>query len=208
MKLYLIGGLGADERVFSFINFGFKTQNIQWIKPEPKEELNDYAKRLCTQIKDGEEIGFLGVSFGGIVAIEMAKIISPKILILISSVETHKQLPKLLVLFAKTGVLKWIPSTLVKPPAFVMNYMFSAENKTLLKNIVNDTDPAFIRWALIKMGSWKNTDLPLETLRIHGTNDRLIPLKGEALSIAKGGHFMIVDRAEEVSEIIKGKLVT
>lgn len=78
MTLYLIGGLGADERVFKYLNINVKTQIINWILQEPNEELKSYAKRLTEQINKNEEFAILGVSFGGIIAIEMAKFIRPK----------------------------------------------------------------------------------------------------------------------------------
>ncbi|MBK9635435.1 MAG: hypothetical protein IPO64_13325 [Bacteroidetes bacterium] len=101
MTLYLIGGLGADERVFKYLNINVKTQIINWILQEPNEELKSYAKRLTEQINKNEEFAILGVSFGGIIAIEMAKFIRPKKLILISSVESSNQLPKHLITMGK-----------------------------------------------------------------------------------------------------------
>lgn len=88
MKLYLIGGLGADERVFRYLDIKNETQVIKWINPKSKEELKHYANRLLEQINQNEDFGLLGVSFGGIVAIELAKLAHPQKLILISSVET------------------------------------------------------------------------------------------------------------------------
>ena len=114
MTLYLIGGLGADERVFKYLNINVKTQIINWILQEPNEELKSYAKRLTEQINKNEEFAILGVSFGGIIAIEMAKFIRPKKLILISSVESSNQLPKHLITMGKTMVLEMLPNSLIK----------------------------------------------------------------------------------------------
>jgi predicted esterase YcpF (UPF0227 family) len=87
MKLYLIGGLGADERVFQLLNLNIETQFIKWIEHEPQEELKSYVNRLKNQINQEEEFGLLGVSFGGIIAIEISKLIKPKFVIVLSSVE-------------------------------------------------------------------------------------------------------------------------
>ena len=124
MTLYLIGGLGADERVFKYLNINVKTQIINWILQEPNEELKSYAKRLTEQINKNEEFAILGVSFGGIIAIEMAKFIRPKKLILISSVESSNQLPKHLITMGKTMVLEMLPNSLIKPPRFILGYLF------------------------------------------------------------------------------------
>lgn len=50
MKLYLIGGLGADKRVFEKLKIDVTTEVIEWIKPENNDDLNSYVKRLSAQI--------------------------------------------------------------------------------------------------------------------------------------------------------------
>lgn len=206
MKLYLIGGLGADERVFKYLELNSETQVIQWIQPKPNEELKDYAKRLSNQINQNEDFGLLGVSFGGIVANELTKLIEPQILILVSSVETSSQLPKTYVSIGKTGILKIIPDSLIKPPNQLLGFLFGAQNKGLLKQIINDTNPEFIRWALNSIINWSNEKKLMNPIRIHGTNDKLIPLKGKAIEVKGGGHFMIVDKAEEISNLINEQM--
>jgi len=206
MKLYMIGGLGADERVFKFLKLNFETQIIKWIEPKPKEKLKEYSNRLLNQINQDEEFGILGVSFGGIVAIEISKLIKPKKLILISSVETSKQLPRTYIVFGKTQILKLIPNQLIKPPKPLLGFLFGAEDKQLLKQIINDTKPEFIRWALNSIINWSNKETPIKAIRIHGTKDRLIPLKGKATEVNDGGHFMIVDKAEEISKLVNEQM--
>ena len=80
--------------------------------------------------------------------------------------------------------------------------MFGAVDKELLTKIIQDTDPHFIKWALYIILTWNSPSSKGNIIRIHGTNDKLIPLKGDAKIIENGGHFMIVDRAEEVSNYI------
>ena len=206
MKLYLIGGLGADERVFKYLKLNNETQVIHWIKPEPDEELKDYAKRLLNQINQNEEFGLLGVSFGGIIANELTKLVQPQILILISSVETSSQLPRKYVSIGKTRILNIIPDSLIKPPNHLLGFLFGAQNKELLKQIIRDTNPGFIRWALNSIIKWSNEEHLINTVRIHGTNDILIPLKGNAIKVKDGGHFMIVDKAKEISNLINEQM--
>ena len=206
MKLYLIGGLGADERVFNYLELDVATTVIKWIEPKPKEELKLYAIRLIEQINQKDEFGILGVSFGGIIAIEISKLIKPKKLILISSVETSTQLPQIYISLGKTQILNLIPNQLIKPPKPLLSFLFGAKNKQLLKQIINDTEPEFIRWALNAIIYWSNAKTPIETIRIHGTKDKLIPLKGEAIEIKDGGHFMIVDKAKEISKLINEQM--
>lgn len=131
MKFYLIGGLGADERVFNYLELDVETTVIKWIEPKPKEELKSYAIRLIEQINQKDEFGILGVSFGGIIAIEISKLIKPKKLILISSVETSRQLPQTHISLGKTQILNLIPNQLIKPPKPLLSFLFGAKNKQL-----------------------------------------------------------------------------
>jgi len=113
---------------------------------------------LLEQIDQEEEFGILGVSFGGIIAVELAKISDPSKVILVSSVEEYSQLPRIYVTLGKMGLLNLIPDAMIKPPNYLLTFLFGASNKVLLKNIVQDTDPLFIRWALGQIVKWKNTD--------------------------------------------------
>lgn len=65
---------------------------IEWLPPCEQESLVSYSRRLAETLPTGEcFIG--GVSFGGIVALEIARIIRPKTCFLISSVRNPGQLP-------------------------------------------------------------------------------------------------------------------
>jgi esterase/lipase len=55
--------------------------------------LPDYAKRFSHAIKEDEEFVLIGLSFGGMLASELAKIVSPKKLIIISSLSSYRELP-------------------------------------------------------------------------------------------------------------------
>lgn len=206
MKLYLIGGLGADKRVFKYLKLNFDTQVIEWISPEPKEALKLYVNRLRVQINTEEDFAILGVSFGGIVAIELAKLLNPKIVFLISSVSSSDQLPKKYIRLGKLKLLNLIPNSLIKPPKFLLGYLFGTKNKTLLRAIINDTEPTFIRWALNSIIKWKSKPNEIKQFRIHGTKDKLIPLVGDAIKIFEGGHFMIVDKAAEISKLVNDQI--
>lgn len=121
---------------------------------------------------------------------------------MISSAKHEKQLSELYFLIDETRIINWIPRQLVKPPQFMLGYLFRTQNKKLIKEIVDDTKPEFIRWTLSQIVKWKSQPNSLEPIRIHGTHDRLIPLKGDAIKIKGGGHFMTVDRAQEISNLV------
>jgi hypothetical protein len=49
--IYLFSGLGADERVFSYLEFpGFETVFVKWITPFRNEAIEAYAGRIAQQV--------------------------------------------------------------------------------------------------------------------------------------------------------------
>lgn len=206
MKIYLIPGLGADEQVFKFLELDFPSVVIVWKQPAKHESLSSYCHRLISQIDPTEKFALLGVSLGGIVAVELSKLIKPEIVILISSVMKSDQLPQKYIRLGRLLPLYLLPIFITKPPAFILNYFFSAVNTSLLSDIVNDADPVFVKWALAVICRWDSRVVIPNNIRIHGSNDRMIPLEGESIVVEKGGHFMIVDKAKEVSKILSSEL--
>ncbi len=210
MKLYGFSGLGADERVFKFLSLNCEFTPIKWIKPTPQESIEEYSLRISKTINTDEEFGLLGVSFGGLIATEISKILDPKITILISSAETYHDLPFLIRLFGFTKVINILPKTIFRIPATIAQYFFSTPNKTLLEAILKDSDLDFTKWAIKELSSWKNVQPINRSLIITGSKDKILPPKKHRYInlIEDGGHFMIVDKADEVSKIINQCLIS
>lgn len=205
-ELFLISGLGADRRVFEFLDLaGYNLNYVEWISLQPNESIEQYAQRLLEQIPVKKPI-LIGVSFGGLMAVEIGKLIETEKIILISSAKTRSELPWYFKLGGKLKLNRLFPSS---PPSFVLFYAFGVSGKyekELLMNIVRETDPTFLKWALNKILSWKNDVILSNVIRIHGTKDRLFPNQKANYLIQGGGHFMIVNKASEVSECIKRSL--
>lgn len=209
MKIYGISGLGADKRVFKYLNLEHDLIPIDWIKPKKRETLIEYSERLIKKYEIGneEEFGILGVSFGGLVATEISKLKKPKFTILISSVETRKELTGIIKLVGKLKLIELIPEKLLNPPKIVAHFMFGTKKKELLNSIIDDTDLSFTKWAVRELMLWNNETRLVNLIKIGGTKDKLLPPKGQnTILIENGEHLMIVDKAKQVSEIINEKI--
>ena len=81
----------------------------------------------------------------------------------------------------------------------------SKENKNLLTEILKDTDETFLKWAIDKIVNWKNTHIHKNLKHIHGTADRILPIKfvKSDVKIANGGHFMTIDKFEELNIVLE-----
>ncbi|HRG09492.1 MAG TPA: alpha/beta hydrolase, partial [Cyclobacteriaceae bacterium] len=93
--VYLLSGLGADKRVFDFLKLDdVELIHIEWVRPEESESIEVYTKRILTQITTDKPI-LIGVSFGGIIATEIAKQIDCEKIIFVSSATTKADIPLL-----------------------------------------------------------------------------------------------------------------
>lgn len=205
-KVYFISGLGADKRSFSFLDLSFCDPIfIDWIRPIKKESLKEYALRLRQQIAE-EHPTIVGVSFGGMLATEMAKSDSQMKAIIIASNKSAREFPAYLRIGKYFPIYKWLPGKLLKTGR--LNWVLGAsgeEQKKLLRSIIADADPAFLKWAIEAILNWKENDTPSNVKHIHGTADKLLPFRYvKADFIIHGGtHLMSINKPEEISAVLK-----
>lgn len=208
-KVYYISGLGADERVFTNLKLeNAECTYIKWEQPKYRESIQDYAKRLITQIDLNKKVTLVGVSFGGIVAQEIAQHIAVEKIYIISSVKSEKEYSNELKLVRLTKIHKIVPSFLLKKMNLITgDYYFSIKSKEeskLLKSIIHDTDNNFLVWAINEIMKWKKQETKVELIHIHGDDDKIFTKRkvNNVIWVKGGGHFMVLNKAEEISEII------
>jgi hypothetical protein len=208
LKLYCISGLGADKRVFKYLKLNAEVIALDWIEPNANEAIEIYSKRLSTSINTSEPFGILGVSFGGLIATEISKQLNPEITILISSAETKNELRTLFNFVGHLGILRLLPEKLFDIPRPIAKWLFGTDKTELLYSILDNTDLKFAKWAVIALTNWKNKTRLKSKLKIGGENDKLIPSQNslESITIKNGEHFMIVDKANEISELINSRI--
>jgi pimeloyl-ACP methyl ester carboxylesterase len=208
VKIYFISGLGADKRVFSRLQLPSHCEPVylDWITPLPKESLSSYAKRFASSINPNEDFSLVGLSFGGMLATEIAKFLSPKKIIIVSSIACSKELPWYFRVAGKIGLHKIIPVSFFKH-ATIANRWMSAEDKEtkqMIFDFVKNTDPNFIRWSLRAILGWRHNERLPGLVHIHGSRDHLLPCRYTKADhiIEKGGHLMLINKPAEVSVIL------
>ena len=207
-KLYFFSGLGADYRAFQKLDLsGFKGVHIDWIPTIKKESIASYATRLLEQIECEKPL-LIGLSFGGIIAVEVAKQMETEKVILISSAKNKNEIPKLYRIAGSIGLDKIIPLSVLIKMKTVNEWFFGIKNpsdKQLLLEILRDTDLLFLRWAINKIVNWNNFEIPKNCIHIHGEKDRILPLRNckYDYKIENGGHFMVVNKNQEINQLLK-----
>ena len=209
-QVYCISGLGADERIFSrLVVPNMEFIYLRWLIPEKDESIESYAGRMREQVGAVKEPVFMGVSFGGMMAIEMAKYYPGAGVVLISSVKSRKELPPW---------MKWVDALklyILVPPRPTPLWLrkiggnfLSAESEEeirLVNEFKTNVDPAYLSWAVKQIVTWKNSWQPPVLYHIHGSKDKTFPSDRIVAThmIAGGGHFMVMNRAKEVSGILR-----
>lgn len=208
MKVYFIPGLGADQRVFRHIQLPeqFEMVHVQWLPPNKEESLRSYAARMAGRLDSSEPFALVGLSFGGMLAAEISRLLNPVATILIASLSSAKQLPSYYRILAPLRLEKIIPVSWFTSAA-IAKRLFTTEtreDKELIRQIIRDTDPEFIRWALGAIQTWTTADTPPHYFHIHGSADRLLPLNYvQPTHILRGaGHLLVLNRTSEVNQLL------
>ena len=207
MKAYFISGIGADYRLFKHIQLpaGFEPNFLHWVAPLKHETLVNYAARLAEKINRNEQHVLIGLSLGGIMATEIAKVTSPVQTIIIGSVPTHRQLPPWFKYAAKVNLHKLIHPSFVKLSASVKHSLFTKgkENRKFLRQLIRDGDNRFIYWGMDAVMNWKNEDIPANLVHIHGNRDEVFSIRyAKPKYILKGCHLLVFHHAGYVNKLL------
>ena len=210
-NIYCISGFGADERVFSRLDFGNNRVNfLPWETPEKNESLDKYTHRFLDKITDPNPI-LVGLSFGGMMSVEIAKKIRTEKIFMISSIQTQDEMPWIFRMTGRSRLNKVIP---LKPFSFlepIENYNLGVQNeeeKALVREYRKKVSQVYTDWAINQIVNWQNKKKLSNLIHIHGSADRIFPVKNvhPDFIIQGGGHFMIMNRAKEINDILRKEL--
>ncbi|MCO6496734.1 MAG: alpha/beta hydrolase [Chitinophagaceae bacterium] len=211
-SIYCISGMGADERIFEHLKFpsGYSVHFIPWLTPEKEETIQRYATRMAEKITDDDPV-LIGVSFGGMMSIEISKLRKVKKVVLLSSIKNKSEKP---LFYRAAGAMKLNKIIKIKPYRFLEpleNYNLGITNKEqrdLANSFRRNWNRQYIDWAIDRVVNWQNEFTPPELVHIHGTNDHIFPRRyiGEAKWIEGAGHMMVMSHAADVSRLLQGAL--
>lgn len=206
--VYTLAGLGADQRMLDRLDFppGVDRRPLPWLPPRADETICSYAARLAEGITDPNPIR-LGVSFGGVMALELSRHVSPARTIIISSVKSPRELPWYLRLVGMSGLHRIVPSRTPKwwrPVIYYFNGVATDNSRRLIDAMIADNDRVLTRWMLNSLMSWRGCEPRGPVSHIHGSADRLLPYRcvRGAMAIKNGHHFMVFDEPGRVSRVI------
>jgi esterase/lipase len=207
-------GLAANFQIFKYISLPqdrFERHYLEWLLPESMDEsIENYAKRMCEFVNE-ENVILIGVSFGGVMVQEMAKIIKPTKIVIISSIKSNKELSKRLRFIKGTKSYKLFPENSITA---LENFIHGITGKKTQKRLehykiyLSMRDPLYLKWAIYNVLHWQQGYTTQNVLHIHGSSDHIFPIKyiNNCITIKNGEHIMIINKAKEISRILTQQL--
>jgi pimeloyl-ACP methyl ester carboxylesterase len=211
--VYMIPGLGTDWRVFRDFNLEYgNLRFIQWADPGNIRSLEEYASLLAGQIDTSRNFVIVGVSFGGMLGVEISRDLNNSNLILISSARNRKELP----LTYRTARILPLHHLLgqqmlqnISGQKFIYRDVQEAEDRHLYRQMLVENGAELLKRQMDMVIQWKNNESDPDILQIHGTADRVLPARKieNAVFIEGGTHKMVVNHARTLCEIIDNYLL-
>jgi pimeloyl-ACP methyl ester carboxylesterase len=209
-KIYLIAGMGADTRIYNRVDIPEKYEvvPVDWIEPHETDTLSTYAQKLIHQYDIQPKSIIIGNSLGGMLAIEIAKVMEVKKTILVSSIRTIDEAPFYFKVFRAMPVYKIFTDKMFDLIKYFINPIFGAEDKEgywLFRDMYEKTSRKFLRWSMGATVHWDNKVIPENVYQISGNKDMVFNYKRlKSAAIIEGGtHLMLFDRAKEVNKWLK-----
>jgi pimeloyl-ACP methyl ester carboxylesterase len=212
-RIVLLPGLGADQRLFRRERERFPDlETPPWLPPLPEEPLGDYAARLAKSIEPAPDL-LGGVSFGGMVACEMARHLSPGAVVLIGSGRSRDSLSPALrglgPLARRLPLPVWavIARAAVVPTVWIER--LGPEETSLFRTMLRATPPRFLKWAACAILEWKDAGPPdCPVFQIHGEKDHILPLRfarAETI-VPRARHLISLTNPREVQAFLEEAL--
>ena len=204
MHVYLIPGMGCTERLFDGINLSPFSQSVIRFETAGKgEALSDCATRLSEKIDTTKPFALLGVSMGGMLAMEMTKVLDPALVILISSARNSKELPRRARWWRYFPIYRIVPAAILRWAALRCEPMMgirSKEHKLLFRNMLKEIDARWLKASIHMVVNWRGSPAFDRVVQIHGTRDKVLPHRyiTDCTSIRGGSHLMGLNRQDKI----------
>src|SRR5690606_25579374 len=198
--VYFIPGMAANTQIFERIHLDkdlFQTHYIEWLEPLKNESLRAYSQRMAKNITDENPV-LIGVSFGGIIAQEITRIMPVKQVIIISSIKNSRELPTYFKWVNGLSLYKFFPNHLTWK---ALDFYAKITPDKKWKNRIKDYDKYltvrsnnYLRWCITMIAQPQNENNLDNIVHIDGKKDPFFPsnLRTNAIIVEDAGHALVL----------------
>jgi pimeloyl-ACP methyl ester carboxylesterase len=207
--LIFFSGMAADASILAPQMAAFPNLLVpEWPQPIEDESLSEYCERLAEKLRPHGAVAIGGVSFGGIVALEVAQFLKPPCVILIASVRGPSEMPwRIRALGPFLPLLTFMPIRWMQWLAGAAP-LWSSVFAGVVKQF-RQADPVTLRWSIRQIFHWKQAaTLACPLFQIHGDRDFVFPVSKTKpqVIVQGGGHLISVTRGRQVNEFVQSCL--
>ncbi|WP_294822488.1 alpha/beta hydrolase [uncultured Flavobacterium sp.] len=208
IPVYFMPGLAASPRIFENIKLPedrFEVFFLEWFLPDGDEPLEAYAKRMAQNIKHENPV-LAGVSFGGVLVQEIAKVVKVRKVIIISSVKCNGEFPRRMRIAKMTRAYRIFPTSLMQRvdwlAKFAVGNNMITRRLNLYEKYLSVRDKKYLDWAFKTIINWACTEPAKGVIHIHGDADEVFPPKyvKDFIAVKGGTHIMIINKAKWLNE--------
>ena len=211
--LYLFPGQGSDSAIYSKMSFPdhFVLKYMELPTPNKGEMLPEYALRFLSQIDTTDKFSLIGVSLGGMMCTELADILKPEKVILISSAKCASELPAKYRFQQKVRLNRAIPASWYRGGALLLQPIVEPDRnkeKETFKRMLKSKDKDYMKRAIDMIINWQRETYNPNIIHIHGDKDNTIPIKNvkPSLIVEDGSHMMALTKGRKIGKLILKEL--
>ena len=209
VHVYLIPGQGSDYRLYKNITLDdpFQMHYVHHQEPAEGSSLQEYAALLFQQVDTSQAFILVGVSLGGMLAVEMNEWCDPLKTVVISSAKTRNELPFRYRFQRYLPIYKNVPGEISKQGALLLQPIVEPDRdqaKEVFVSMLQSKSPTFYERTIAMIMEWDRTTSPEGIIHIHGENDHTIPIRNVAFdhALETGSHMMTLTEGEKITALL------
>lgn len=212
--MILLPGIGLDERLYAPQMTAFREIRVPaWLRPRYFESLPSYAKRMADAVNPDGPCYVGGMSFGGMVALEMTRHLDCRGCFLISTVRSRDELPywaRFLapwawVLPPRADLLGVAAGTL---GLWTVGRFLPVRWRQFLIHLSKTRAP-IMPWACRAAVKWRPTEAyPCPIYQLHGDADPILPhhhTRADQI-VPRGGHLLPLTHPLVVNQFLRERI--
>ena len=208
VNYYMIPGMGANKRLYENYQLPGRMHHLEWEYVPGAKSLADYAQSIAQKINTSNNI-IVGSSMGGMMAVEVSRLVSPALTVLISAPTGRHEFPLSLKVLDRIGLHRALtPGALFKLTRLCDTFMGfkTSEQRTMFYEMMQSNGPDFLHYSVRAVLGWGNETPPSGPfIQIIGDKDKLFDCRKiyGVRVLQNSGHFSTYEKSEEICSIIK-----